>query len=182
MSTFLHEYAHTVHYRRAGNGYWVEYIEYIIQNGGYGQKNSQGSGIVALGEGWANYLQREFTEDYYQNFRGTPPFTDVLASRNLQQLENQFPNNFVPINTVPNAFNGQDIIEGWIPAGFFYDMTDIGETTPIDDRVSGYTMQQLYLGLQGNVRTMQGYSDRILDFNNFRQQTEVEILRQEYGW
>lgn len=55
-SGMFHECAHASHWQKAGNNYWVKYINYIITYGAYGDGSGQNSGICGVGEMWGNYF------------------------------------------------------------------------------------------------------------------------------
>ncbi len=65
LATTFHECAHASHWTKAGNGYWVKYINYIITYNGYGNGTGNNAGVCGIGEMWGNYfgavcMNREF--------------------------------------------------------------------------------------------------------------------------
>lgn len=73
----------------------------------------------------------------------------------------------------------------WIPQGLMWDLMDVRNELritggPIDDNVSGYTVQQLNNALSGGIRSPQQYRDRLLQQNGFDQ--AVINLFEQYGY
>lgn len=50
-----HELAHASHYSLAGKRYWVDYINYIITYGAYGDGTGFNAGVAGIGEQWGNF-------------------------------------------------------------------------------------------------------------------------------
>ena len=74
-STTTHEMAHSSHYAQAGNGFWDDYIYYILesfvrQGDCYGDGNSEMAGLCELGEGWAYHIESKI---YQQRYGGAYP-------------------------------------------------------------------------------------------------------------
>jgi hypothetical protein len=70
----FHELAHASHHKKAGNNYWVKYINYIITYGAYGVGTGNNAGIYGIGEMWGNYfgtecLNREYGRNFWTNAR-----------------------------------------------------------------------------------------------------------------
>jgi hypothetical protein len=55
-ATVFHELSHASHYEKAGSGYWLNYIQGIIANGGYGNVNGTKAGYIGVGEMWGYYF------------------------------------------------------------------------------------------------------------------------------
>lgn len=49
-----HELSHASHYSVAGNSYWMDFASHIITHFNYGCKADVNSGVIDLGESWAN--------------------------------------------------------------------------------------------------------------------------------
>lgn len=69
-STVIHELAHACHYGKVGNSYWNKFITYIITcaiKGAnlYGDSSLENSGLCAVSEMWAYYLEDKFYRDRY---------------------------------------------------------------------------------------------------------------------
>ena len=74
-STTTHEMAHSSHYAQAGNGFWDDYIYYILesfvrQGDCYGDGSSEMAGLCELGEGWAYHIESKI---YQQRYGGAYP-------------------------------------------------------------------------------------------------------------
>lgn len=60
-----HELTHSSHYQQVGNGIWGKYIDYIVENLGYGDSSSKpgtGKDICGLSESWA-YANEHLCKD-----------------------------------------------------------------------------------------------------------------------
>lgn len=169
--TFFHEFAHGLHYDKVGNNYWASYIAYIVLNGGYGTKTTSGSGRVAVGESWGNFIGFTFNRTKYTA-------SAAIRDRELRALENQRRD-----DTVPFTFDGTNS-RGWIPAGFLHDCTDVGEPTStlINDQVSGYTISGIFRGFHSGSTTVQELKNAILVNNSNLQSSQVNTLATSYGW
>ena len=69
----FHELAHASHHNKAGNSYWVKYINYIITYGAYGDGTGNNAGVCGIGEMWGNYFGavcrvREFGSGHWRPF------------------------------------------------------------------------------------------------------------------
>lgn len=69
-STAVHEMAHASHFSKVGAKYWDSMIYYIIKNAisgkdAYGDESQENSGICAVGEMWAYYLENRLYCDRY---------------------------------------------------------------------------------------------------------------------
>ena len=75
FSTTFHELAHASHHKKAGSGYWIRYINYIItygnSNNPYGDGHGKNSGVCGIGEMWGNYFSALLIRD---EFGYTTPF------------------------------------------------------------------------------------------------------------
>jgi hypothetical protein len=173
--TMLHELAHGVHYRKAGNNYWASYIAYIVKEGGYGSHNSGGVGHCAVGEAWAYYLDNTFRREYYAGFSGN--IAANIRVESLRQLENHTPTTSAPVNRFSTGS------EGWIPFGMLHDMTDTGETiASVNDAVNGYSVSGIYKGFTSGSTSVSKLTSNILAGNGNRQLNQVNTLRKSYGW
>lgn len=173
-NTFFHEFAHGLHYNKVGNNYWASYIAYVVANGGYGNKNSSGSGRVAVGESWGNFIGGTFNRSKYIN-------TPSIRDRERDFLENQKRNDNTSIGLVSGYTN---LYEGWIPWGMLHDLTDTGEpaSTLISDQVSGYTIGGIFRGFHSGSDNPIALRNAILVHNGNSQATQVNNLVSSYGW
>ncbi len=67
----MHELAHASHYAQVGNGYWGNYIDYVIRSyitegrNPYGSGTGDKSGYCEIGEMWAYFLEETLFKDRY---------------------------------------------------------------------------------------------------------------------
>ncbi len=162
--TFTHELGHAMHYSRVGNNYWAAYAGYIVANGGYGNKTTNGSGRIAVSEAWGFYVGNTMTANNYET-----------TSANLLRFHTDF---------LEFQFPGDTEWWEWIVYGMFHDMTDNGEppNTGVIDNVNTYTPNQLFSGLRENVTTVRGYQQEVLNGNNNQQAAQVDQLVTSYRY
>lgn len=177
-NAFFHEQAHAVHYTQVGNNYWTQYISYIVDLGGYGNKTTDGAERIAVSEAWGFYIGNTFNSNKYNALGATP-----IAISERDQLENQIPDNNISfaVGTTPTF----SFSRGWIPAGMLYDMTDNAENTAftgVNDNVNAYNIQQIFNGLQSNVTTVQDFRSEVLSRNSSLQVTQLNQLVSDYHY
>jgi hypothetical protein len=172
VGTFFHEFAHTTHYNQVGNNYWVNLINAIVSNGGYGTKTSNNSGFIAVAESWGFFIGPTFTRSKYSSL-------PAILNSELNFLEFQRRDDSVPVA----SFNGS-YSRGWIPWGMHHDLIDIGEPsiTLITDQVSGYTINGIFKGFHQGSTSIQNLRAAILANNGNSQATQVNTLVTGYGW
>lgn len=135
-----HEFAHVIHYRKAGNFLWENNIAYIAQyglSGGnpYGNASNPGSTRTDLIEMWGYYLGTEYTHRRYGPNRhsrsGSPVFSNSWYAAN----------------------ESRTFVWTHIPGGFLQDIRDnntynsafgLGEAGGINDAVSGFSNTTIY--------------------------------------
>ncbi|GGZ34292.1 hypothetical protein GCM10007049_29570 [Echinicola pacifica] len=168
--SIYHEMAHAEHYSLVGNNYWIDYISYIVANGGYGNKNSSGSGRIAVAEAWGAYIGGLYGSLHYRSFTGNSN-AQLIANRLLDNLELQKPSD-------------ASISSYWIPRGLYYDLTDTGEptSTGVIDNVNLYTPAMIFQSLNGGVLSVGQFKTDLLKRNNNLQITQVNQLIQSYGY
>ncbi|MDF2159184.1 hypothetical protein P2G54_15080 [Algoriphagus sp. CAU 1675] len=168
--TIYHEMAHATHYTLVGNGYWTDYISYIISNGGYGTKNSIGSGRIAIAEAWGAYIGGLYGSMYYGSFTGNSN-AQFVYNNLLNNLESQKPSDTSNSNY-------------WIPRGLYYDLTDTGEpsSTGVVDNANLYTPAMIFQSLNSEVLSVGQFKTDLLSRNNNLQSTQVNQLVQSYGY
>lgn len=149
--TALHELGHAIHYRRAGTGYWLDYIRATLRNhdgqcgGGYGCGNNPDDGNVQVGESWGEFIGTNHALRRYPNGQknsvwagGFIRFDDAL------ERETWFFNN-------------------WIPTGIYNGLMDNFNTTlEVWDNTGGATIQQLYNVFNPDVDFMCDYQEEFL--------------------
>ncbi|HOF15934.1 MAG TPA: hypothetical protein PLP76_03470 [Bacteroidales bacterium] len=65
FQTTFHECAHASHWQKVGSAYWVNYINYIITYGAYGDGTGANAGYCGVGEMWGNYVGALFRKEYF---------------------------------------------------------------------------------------------------------------------
>jgi hypothetical protein len=158
--TAFHELGHAMHYSRAGNGYWYDYIAATLRadpipGNPYGNGLGVDDGNVAVGESWAEFIGTNHVIRRYG--------TDALKTATFLRADifgNPLPeyqaNPFLQENEF-YFFGGQ-----WIPYGFYHDLIDDSQipiTNPerFWDRVNGITIRQLYMALGSDEDLMCDY-------------------------
>ena len=66
--TTCHELSHASHWTKAGNRYWVKYINHIITYKGYGSGSGNNAGYCGVGEMWGNYFGAVCANDKYSSY------------------------------------------------------------------------------------------------------------------
>ncbi len=187
-STCFHELAHASHYTKAGNQFWVKYINYIITYGAYGDGTGKNVGLCALSEAWAYDMGYRLTLDEFKNIGNSRDNSVVTYNgfENFTPLETG--NKDDDIQTYYDPANPDKRItswEGWIPTGIMNDIVDTNADlvrTGFRDNVSGYTYQDLFDALDSNVDTPQKFRDRLLRENANRDKTDLVELFEAYYW
>ena len=208
-SIAYHELGHASHFAQAGCDYWQAYRARItgelISSGfadPYGDGTETNAGVVAVGEMWGNHCEKLFSERHYANplretfsilqgiyvNDGSPIFN--YAGFNTFRLGG-LNANFAAIesfNPRINQFFGTTVDpHQWIPQGLPYDLLDnrndfnFSIALPVDN-VVGFTAQQCFNALQGDVRTVPAFRDRLLQQNGNNQAAAVTDLFFRYGY
>jgi hypothetical protein len=167
---FYHELAHASHYRKVGNSYWSSYIAYIVQHGGYGDSETNGSGRIAISEAWAEFCGARFAHLRYGNNNSAPNSTSWL----------EYIERFKPY---PNPNNWS--YWNWIPDGVIHDLTDNGEPTwltNVTDNVSGYSISQCFGSMDADITSVTGYKTRFINEYGSSQQVNINELFKSYGY
>ena len=190
--TLYHELSHASHYTQVGTGWYSNLVNAELSQiaahplpsdpfNPYGISTSTDAPIIALGEAWGYHMGHFLADQRY----GT------LGSCQKEQAggSNYCPN--PPTNTdhphikVLEAFNpnlGTDPFN-WIPKGLMEDLIDAtNETYPITDNVSGFTISQLFNGLQSDVSTLQQYRARLIQQNPTISATNITNLFGQYNY
>lgn len=146
-------------------------ILYTVINGGYGNKTSFGSGRAAVVESWGFFIGNTFNSNKY-----SAQFT--IRDRERAQLENNIPVDNISVQLWNTGS------QGWIPIGLPHDFTDIGEpvSTGVVDNVSGYSINGVFRGYNGNAATIQDLKTQILINNNHSQLSQVDALVTSYRY
>jgi hypothetical protein len=165
-----HELGHAMHYRRAGSGYWYDYIAATLRadpvpGNPYGNGQGVDDGNVAVGESWAEFLGTNHALRRYGN-NAVKDRTSLLAW-NGNALGQFQANPFLQENE-RWFWGGQ-----WIPSGFYNDLMDNPNPLELWDRVNGVTMRQLWLPLGPNTDFMCDYMWTFLQQNPGVNQNDV---------
>jgi hypothetical protein len=158
-----HELGHSIHYEKAGNYFWEQEIDYIIDNDGYGDGNASDAGRCALVESWGNFIQ-----DYFEYLKYGNGSNALLYS-----LEGKI---------------GQPDYE-WFPVGVYLDLWDNEgfyggvdyENTNITDNFGGMTISDTYNLLTSNISSPEELRDKIIS-NYPNSQAYIETLFNGYGY
>lgn len=157
---------------------------------------------MAVGEMWGNHCEKLFSERHYANplretfailqgvfvNDGSPIFNYAgIDTRRIPGLNANFASieNFNP--TINQLFGTTVDPHQWIPQGLPYDLFDnrndfnFNINLPVDN-VAGYTAQQCFNALQGDVRTVPAFRDRLLQQNGNNQAAAVTNLFFRYGY
>ncbi|WP_233882153.1 hypothetical protein [Tenacibaculum piscium] len=175
FETTFHELAHTSHFKKVGNGYWVKYINYIITYGAYGDGTGKNAELCALGEAWGFHVGQFLTIQEFDN-------NNRLLS--LNTFENFDPRNR-PNNIAKSFYSFGSGWTGWMPCGIMHDLMDedIDEVrTGFDDNVSGYSIRNIYDALDRGIESPQAFRDRLLSENGNRDEADVRELFEAYHW
>lgn len=162
---FYHELAHASHYNKVGNAYWYPYISYIVENGGYGESTTSGSGRIAISEAWAEFCGARFAHLKFGN-------NASLGETWLSKIEKFKPK------------VGTSYWE-WIPEGIMHDLTDDGEPTwftNVIDNVSGYSIAQCFGCMDADITSVTGYKNRFVSKYGIAQQANINKLFTSYGY
>lgn len=208
-SIAYHEIGHASHYAQAGCDYWQAYRVRIANElttsfgaDPYGDGTETNAGVVAVGEMWGNHCEKLFSERHYANplretfailqgvfvNDGSPIFNYAgIDTRRIPGLNANFASieNFNP--TINQLFGTTVDPHQWIPQGLPYDLFDnrndfnFNINLPVDN-VAGYTAQQCFNALQGDVRTVPAFRDRLLQQNGNNQAAAVTNLFFRYGY
>jgi hypothetical protein len=104
-----HELAHSIHFLRAGEAYWLDEIIYTIVNNGYGDGNTPGHGRVEVVEAWGFQMGYNMAHIRYGDAH-----SEGLFNSWLRQVENR-------------RFDS-----GFIPFGWQHDLVDMNSENPTD--------------------------------------------------
>lgn len=156
IETLFHEFGHSVHFMRAGEGFWLDYINHIVEYGGYGSGSEPLSGLVAMSEAWAEDFSMELLFQVYGS--------------SLYSQSNRDAHSFYNYT--------------WIPAGIYYDLTDDDDQEAFD-QVTGFTFPKLYRTFSPEIRSPQQFRDRLFDLypeKSDAQRKEILALFEHYGY
>jgi len=133
-----HELAHSIHFLKAGDAYWLDEIIFTIQHNGYGNGTENGSGRVQVVESWGYQMGYNMAHLRY----------GVLHSESdswLEQAEEEL------------------FFEGFIPYGWQHDLIDNANAEeptginglPLSDNVTGITRSDIFNTMGSGTVTVQ---------------------------
>lgn len=173
--TTIHELAHASHFQKVGSAFWANYISYIVTYWGYGDGSGKNSGLCALSESWATYM--EYT---------------ALAHRYNTRYDIQYTLDDFKIKKRPYKEKLTDKAN-WMPYGLFWDLSDYERSSPeqirvdtdenktvLYDKASGFSTKQMFGAMDVDVNSPQRFRDRLLKETNDRQKDEVNELFKAY--
>lgn len=173
-STFYHEYGHAAHYAAlpplARDDYWVNNIEYIIDNATngfnppYGFGGLPGSDRCGVIETWGYHIGASYADRRYGLLHSNNFNLSVQRGRYLNILEGG--GSLTCNGGMPCDFR---FVSGYIPQGVFLDCIDnnitdypvVYEDPGITDGVSGFTHADCFnsISLNGGVLSVEGVRD-----------------------
>lgn len=146
-----HELAHSIHFEKAGNGYWLDEILFTIVHFGYGDGNDAGSGRVEVVESWG--------------------FQTGMAMAHLRygaSHSNPFGGTWEAILERSMFFDGGNT---YIPFGWQYDLLDDNSQNPgavaepnapappfaplVVDNIAGFTRLEIFNTMTSNMLSIQ---------------------------
>lgn len=145
-----HELSHASHYDKVGDSYWLDVIDYTLQNVGgpsspYGDGTAPGAGRCAVVESWGYAVGTILVEQRYGlNHSNGFPNTQTRWIRGLERNEH--------VGIWPH-----------IKAPWHFDLYDnnplnppfVPEAPGLDDKVSGYTLGNIFSTMTSNTTSLQ---------------------------
>jgi len=174
--TVFHELAHASHFNKVGAGFWDNYINYMVNEGSYGDGNGKDFGLVSISEAWGFHMGWYLTQQKY----GTNALVSVNASERFVPLQRGSD------SSIYRVINTSGIItryEGWIPAGILHDLMDNGTDvirTGFTDNAGTFTNHEFFNSLEKDVRSPQQFRDRLISKTSNRDQADVNTLFEAY--
>lgn len=175
----FHELAHAMHYRRAGNNYWIDYIKATlaanpVAGNPYGNGQNADDGNVAVGESWAEFLGTNHAIRRYGNDAQKNRTSLFFWNGNfLTQFQ---PNPFLQENE--RWFFGGN----WIPSGFYNDLQDGFNPVENWDNIQGTTIRQLLLPLGPQTDFTCDYLWTLLQQNPALNQNDVITIAMQHDF
>ncbi|MFK8270941.1 hypothetical protein [Capnocytophaga stomatis] len=129
-----HELAHVIHAQQAGIGFWSKFVGVTVNNivktdfrdpyrDGI-QPNVEAGQLIALCEGWANFLEhRIMTDDYAYDY------DDLVEEFEDYETGSRYSLETFRMHTVPTSVKNTRE-EGWFLHGLMWDISDFPEDTP----------------------------------------------------
>jgi len=140
-----HELAHSIHFEKAGNGYWLDEIVFTIIHLGYGDGNDPGSGRVEVVESWGFQTGMSMADLRYGPLHSNIPDQGSW----LRRLEfERFAENFIPFGWQhdlldDNTMNPGGVVEPTAPTPPFAPI--------ITDNIAGFTRLEIFNTMNSNM-------------------------------
>lgn len=112
-----HECAHASHWSKVGNGYWDEYIRYVltswVQSGfvTYGVGTEKNHGYCEIGEIWAYYVQTVLYRERYKNSKTTFGTGNWFYPQILLYLDERGVNRFKIFQALSDQVTDKDALQ-----------------------------------------------------------------------
>lgn len=142
-----HELAHAQHFTQVGDSYWLDNIEYVIDNNGYGDGTASGAGRCAVIEMWGFH---------------TGMWAAHLSYGLNHSNGSSIGNGSLAANTWQAKLERAQFASGYIPFGWQYDIIDddgfnptlgISENNAVSDAVRQYTRTQIFSTMTSNLQS-----------------------------
>ncbi len=173
--TVFHELAHASHFNKVGAGFWDNYINYIVNEGSYGDGNGKDANLVALSETWGFHIGWYLSRAKY-------PSNPIVT---LTEEENFVPDKKggIDVGWVWDSLTFSYQRTGWIPRGLIHDLIDTEVDNVRDtfyDKAGTFTHQEIFNALDKDVRSPQQFRDRLMSETSNRDRTDVISLFEAY--
>ncbi|MBU3744115.1 MAG: hypothetical protein FGM61_06135 [Sediminibacterium sp.] len=154
-SVLMHEFSHSTHYwglyeqnGASGSQYWVNDIQYTVEQNGYGNRNDAGAERAGVIEAWGFFVgDFSFAQKYRRGIYTNDPRAQRLAKRAIIRLDNHQFSTDISWEIIGKGTDN-NYYYGWIPMGFLNDLNDNVETGIQLDNVSGYDVNRIFRSLQ----------------------------------
>ena len=173
--TVFHELAHASHFNKVGAGFWDNYINYMVNEGSYGDGNGKDADLVAISETWGFHMGWHLCRTKYP----TNPIVTLAGEENFVPGQK----GGIDVGWVWDASTSSNQRTGWIPRGLMLDLID----TQVDnvrgtfnDNAGAFTNQEIFNALDKDVRSPQQFRDRLMSETSNRDQTDVNSLFEAY--
>lgn len=161
-----HELAHSIHFLKAGDAYWLDEIIFTILHNGYGDGTAPGSGRVQVVESWGFQMGYNMTHLRYGAFHSQDRSWLETAEEEL-------------------------FLDGFIPYGWQHDLIDNANAEeptgvndqPLLDNVTGITRKDIFNTMGSGTVTIQFQRDEFQNLLNSRgiNQADYNALNAGYG-
>jgi len=142
-----HELAHSIHFERAGNGYWLDEIVFTIIHLGYGDGNDPGSGRVEVVESWGFQTGMAMTDLRY-GVSHSNPFGGTWGAISERSMFFDVGNTYIPFGWQhdlldDNTQNPGGVAEPNAPTPPFAPL--------VMDNIAGFTRLEIFNTMTSNM-------------------------------